>query len=107
MQKRKSWPKIKLRGKIAFILILLTVLSMVAVGVAAVLAQYQALIDDTGKRLTSQAYYAAIHINGDDLAAINQGAAEDSAAYQRVQVELRRVIESANKIPVSQIAETP
>lgn len=97
--------RMQLKGKIAFLMILLVVVSIVAVGVFVVAAQYQALLDDTGKRLTSLAHYAASHINGDDLNAITADSAVDSEAYLRVQAELRQVIESANKIPISQIAE--
>lgn len=97
--------QIRLRGKIALIMILLVLGSIIAVGIAAIMAQYQALLDDTGKRLTSLAHFAASHINGDDLNAVRSGASVDSEAYIRVQTELRQVIESANKIPISQIAE--
>jgi serine phosphatase RsbU (regulator of sigma subunit) len=97
--------KLKLNGKITFSLILLIIISIAAIGLAATIAQYQALIDDTGKRLTSLAYYAASHINGDDLTAISGTGSEQSENYNRVQKELKQVLESANKIPVSQITE--
>ncbi|HEX3030477.1 MAG TPA: SpoIIE family protein phosphatase, partial [Clostridia bacterium] len=97
--------KFKLRNKIALLFILLIVISVAAVGTASVIAQYNSLIDDTGKRLTSLAHYAASHINGDDLKNIKGSNSEKSEAYQRVQKELRQVLESANKMPVSQISE--
>jgi serine phosphatase RsbU (regulator of sigma subunit) len=97
--------KLRLREKITIILILLIIISITAIGVASVLAQYQALIDDTGKRLTSLAYYAASHINGDDLLQIKDSQSEESENYNRVHKELEQVIESANKIPISQISE--
>lgn len=105
MKLLKKKIKIRLREKFAAILIVLIVIASSAVGVGAIIAQYQALIDDTGKRLTSLAHYAASHINGDDLITISRYANSDSEEYIRVQRELRQVIESANKIPISQIAE--
>lgn len=97
--------KFKLRNKIALLFILLIVISVAAVGTASVIAQYNSLIDDTGKRLTSLAHYAASHINGDDLKNIKDSSTEKNENYQRVQKELRQVLESANKMPVSQISE--
>lgn len=97
--------KLKLNVKITFSIIILIIISSTAIGIASIFAQYQALIDDTGKRLTSLAYYAASHINGDDLTAITNTASEQTDNYSRVQKELKQVLEAANKIPVSQIAE--
>ena len=97
--------RLKLKEKFAVILILLVILSIAAIGVASVIEQYKALIDDTGKRLTSLAHYAASHINGDDLTAINRTKDVNDISYGRVQNELQQVIESANKLPISQIAE--
>jgi serine phosphatase RsbU (regulator of sigma subunit) len=97
--------KFNLRLKIALLFIVLIVISVVAVGVAAIVAQYQALVDDTGKRLTSFAHYAASHIDGDDLVKTAKGQSEKTDDYRRVQKELQQVVESANKMPISQISE--
>ena len=105
MKLLKNVVKIKLMGKIALILILLIIISSAAIGIASTIAQYQALIDDTGKRLTSIAHYAANHIDGDDLAKITNRESIQSESYARVQTELKQMLVSANKIPISQIAE--
>ena len=79
--------KLKLNVKITFSIIILIINSSTAIGIASIFAQYQALIDDTGKRLTSLAYYAASHINGDDLTAITNTASEQTDNYSRVQIK--------------------
>lgn len=105
MERLRKHLKLKLRTKITFYLIAFIIISVTCVGIAAAYAQYNALIDDTGKRLSSLAYYAASHISGDDLNQIRQTRQGDKLALSRVEEELRLVLESANKIPVSQISE--
>lgn len=95
MKKPNKLFKFNLRMKIAFLFILLVIMSLTAIGIVATLTQYQSLVDDTGKRLTSLAHYAASKIDGKD----------NFSGQENVQKELEQVIESANKLPISQIAE--
>lgn len=105
MERLKKHLKLKLRTKITFYFIAFILISVTCVGIAAAYAQYNALIDDTGKRLSSLAYYAASHIDGDNLNQIRSTKQQDKIALAAVEEELRLVLESANKIPVSQISE--
>lgn len=100
----KRAPRLHLWVKIALLLILISILSVLAAGTSAIVTQYRALIEDTGGRLTTLAHLAASHLSASDLDLLDQSAAIDSQAYQRVHSELRQMIEAANQMPAEQIA---